>query len=139
MKKNDMETMSDNTILCTEEQTKRAFNLGASIEESIDYHTNGHIITKGYMLNGEVTNKDLDGFGRANTLLIPTAEQMIGWLEKQGDIKVIEVGCSFKWNFRIFNKEHWEIMKHNKVYNSRPEATLAAIDAALDYLEKQKR
>lgn len=69
---------------------------------------------------------------------IPTAKQMIGWLEnvipvsEDLAIKQIIVESYFdgRWNYFIGLKESEEY------YPSRKEATLAAIDAALEYLTK---
>lgn len=131
------------TIYCTEEQTKKAFALGAPIDESIDYHTDGHLITTGYMLNGEVNDKNLDGFGWANILRIPTAEQMIGWLEEQGVVVIlvsiidIDTLC-YRWVIHSCQYDD-DFMDRSDMTYSRKDATLAAIDAALDYLIKNKK
>lgn len=99
--------MMDNyTIRCSDEQTRKARKLGASLE-----YTYGNCGLKHY--------------------INPTAEQMIGWLETQG-ITSIEITFSeeTKWKFEIFG----EIYDYDAPYFSRQEATIAAIDAALDYL-----
>lgn len=66
--------------------------------------------------------------------IIPTAEQMISWLEEKG-ITSIEITFSkeTKWKFEMFS----EIYDFGAPYYSRKEATLAAIDAALEYLSKK--
>lgn len=67
----------------------------------------------------------------------PTAEQMIGWLEEQGlninisynsfdDVKIIVTECSC-----------YKEIANIKWSKSRKGATIAAIDAALDYLTKK--
>lgn len=118
--------MNKYTIYCTSEQVKKALELGAQIEYVDRFNEN---------LPSELIEfTDANGKIKSAEFVIPTAEQMIGWLEEQGDINAIEVGCAYKWGYRIFNKEYWEIMKHNTIYQSRQEATLAAIDAALEYL-----
>ena len=67
------------------------------------------------------------------TCKTPTAEQMIGWLEEQGlhfDFEFITITCC--------------MVQHNGTYlcnpftGTRKEATLAAIDAALEYLSQTK-
>lgn len=104
--------MNRYTIYCTKEQTKKAIELGAPIE-LYDNDKCPHF-------------KWWDNF----EYIIPTAEQMCGWLRCRGmkfyfnditslwqvvyDINIIGQGCSD-------NKE------------------LAAIDAALDYLSKNKK
>lgn len=98
------------TIPCTVEQTKKALELGAPIEVCDNY---------------TITND----FRFYN---IPTAEQIISWLEEQGIfISIVpdtdENTCA----------NHVETKKYslcNEVHLSRKEATLAAIDAALEYL-----
>lgn len=99
------------TIYCTEEQTKKALELGAPIEK-ICYALNEHWQDK-----------------------TPTAEQMIGWLEEQG-ITVEMVKCETHWFARTYSDENTNFNKGR--FFSRKEATLAAIDAALDYLSKLK-
>lgn len=102
--------MNRYTIYCTEEQTKKALELGAPIDSR---------------WIGEEPN--------------PTAEQMIGWLEEQ------EVGCfvykkpdhPFSAIVRVGGVK--EQMIWAKCYSSRKEATLSAIDSALDYLIKNKK
>lgn len=104
-----METFSDYTILCTQEQTIKAIELGAPIEG----------------------------------IFIPTAEQMIGWLEEKGLIfNIVKVTGLFNkaswYGFKIISRRGYT--EYNVVqHHSRPEATLAAIDAALDYLIENKK
>lgn len=101
--------MKQYTIHCTEEQVKKALELGAPIE---------------FETLGGSSNFDM------KYTVTPTAEEMIGWLEEQG------------FYFYIMNDYHWreEVQYCNNWYHSkedlgsRKEATLAAIDAALDYL-----
>lgn len=112
--------MNRYTIYCTESQTKKALELSAPINVSFQFNNPTAIINN-------------------IAYEIPTAERIIGWLEEQGDIKSINVECAYKWHYEIYNKEYWKIMKHNDIYNSRKEATLAAIDAALDYLIKNRK
>lgn len=108
--------MDKYTIYCTAEQTKKAFKLGAPINVS-------SLVTGQY---GEPHAEYI-------TYLNPTAEQMIGWLEEHGF--VIEIILSDEeehpWTFAM-NK-----VKDVCVYDTRKEATLAAIDAALEYLKSR--
>ena len=66
------------TINCTSEQTKKALALGAPIDHS------------------GVPFEDLESLGYSEYYktiiygIIPTAEQMIGWLEEQGEIVIIK-------------------------------------------------
>lgn len=119
--------MNKYTIYCTEEQTKKARELGAPIKATsfptpnrVDYD-DCYVEYKGYYLE------------------IPTAEQMIGWLEKQGIL--VDVSSAFNhtnvkiYGYRIgfgFN----DYVSDAVDYPTRKEATLAAIDAALDYLKE---
>lgn len=107
-----MKTIKDYTIYCTTEQTKKALELGAPIEEF-----------------------NVSSIKGQKSYNYPTAEQMIGWLEEQEDIDLISIcKSSFgDWDYFIFSKTA-EIAVHARVYDSRKEATLAAIDAALEYL-----
>lgn len=76
--------------------------------------------------------------------VLPTAEEMIGWLEEQGVLCDVFPTGDF-WNDRFGMR----IMKKSKILNrfesdainypTRQEATLAAIDAALDCLIKNKK
>lgn len=110
--------MNRYSILCTEEQTKKALELGAPIEEC------------SYSINPHVT------LGGCRCLIIPTAEQMIGWLEQNpriSDIDIFRSGSTY-WAFYVI--KFCGIIESKKEYFSRKEATLVAIDEALDYLAK---
>lgn len=120
------------TIYCTKEQTKKAFELGAPIVTLPNYEE----------LNGFPFVRCKNGNGYP--CQIPTAEQMIGWLEDMGiSVKAV---C-FSWCNE--NKPTWQVHAYQKSTNfwdeiafghsrSYREATLAAIDAALDYLANRK-
>lgn len=119
--------MNQYTIYCTPEQTRKALKLGAPIETYkpiiIDSKAGGSFTTP--------------------TMEIVTAEQMIGWLEVQKYISSIEVSHQYRINkycYYIFDDYGNDIESlDSKIrFNSRPEATLAAIDAALDYLCDKK-
>lgn len=66
-----------------------------------------------------------------------TPEQMIGWLEDQEDILGICIIRDYGWFYQISLKD----APHNfsATFHSRKEASLAAIDAALDYLIKNRK
>lgn len=103
--------MNSYTICCTSEQAKKALELGAPI------------IT--------CENK------RKNTLdiVIPTAEQMIGWLEEQDGIISVEIRKYSKWCYQIaIYDASYDI---SRMFKTRKEATLAAIDVALEYLNNK--
>lgn len=113
--------MEEFTIHCTEEQTKKAMELGAPIEE--DYRHWQDIMFEEKCVRTE------------RQLVPPTAEQMIGWLEDKG-ITVKIVKCDIRWFARPCSCKNTDFNKDG--YCSRKEATLAAIDSALDYLIQKK-
>ena len=113
--------MNKYTIYCTEEQTRKALELGAPIEKHY---------------------KGTDGLTRYYEDVIPTAEEMIGWIEEQGIL--VDTSAAFlhtntpSYLYRIgfrFNDYVSDVVD----YPSRKEATLAAIDAALEYLSRNKK
>lgn len=120
--------MNQYTIYCTKEQTKKALKLGAPIEK-VDTRDK-HMIYYGHLCYPR-TEADYP-------YAIPTAEQMISWLEKQGLIEGITIGYAegIDWFFDVNNLSEPFISTLN--LNSRKEATLAAIDAALEYLLNNK-
>lgn len=119
--------MNQYTIHCTEEQTKKAFELGAPIVTLPNYEE-----FKGFPF---VRCKN----GNEYPCQIPTAEQMIGWLEKQ-NILIEYTRFMGKYACRLLElHDNGERNLHiQTIGSSRQEATLNAIDAALDYLIKMK-
>lgn len=112
-------------IRCTTEQTRKALELGATIDFSSNYYDGFDTIGYSEKYKDKIYAE------------IPTAEQMIGWLEEQGlSIEIFmskrEFSDGFIWCVRVSdeNKNATILLNHND--NSRKEATLAAIDAALD-------
>lgn len=109
--------MNRYTIYCTEEQTRKALELGAPI--LADTH--------------EIKFTDLNGVPfDVDRIVIPTAEEMIGWLNEQGiatdvvfipETKTYKAYCKYKCY----------------ISTNRKEATLAAIDKALEYLTNNKK
>ena len=131
-----MRSISDYTIYCTKEQTKKALELGAPIEKKeIQLCDNARFF---FWYKGVYYN-------------YTTAEQLIGWLEDQEPIKEIAIYRYERlarryWCYDIFDKKGYSLLtdeecfpNHGEGYSSRKEATLAAIDAALDYLIKNKK
>lgn len=104
--------MKQFTIYCTPEQCEKALKLGAPITRV------SHSLGEPF---------------------IPecTAEQMIGWLEEQNLRVTLHVNCFDKWCSRIYTSDVM-LAFITSWFDTRQEATLAAIDAALDYLIKQK-
>lgn len=126
--------MNKYTIYCTEEQTRKALKLGAPI---ISYHN-------AFTTNDIPHYTIEEGNGNCTLYIIPTAEQMFGWLE---DRCISVKAVCFSWCYE--NKPTWQIHAYNEPTDfwdevafghskSCKEATLAAIDAALDYLSKNK-
>lgn len=101
--------MENYTIYCTAEQTMKALDLGAPIDH------------RHYTFDNEFY------------AILPTAEQMIGWLEEQG-IYIHTEAVANSWRYYV--TDGIEYIRHESK-PSRKEAILAAIDAALDYLEKE--
>lgn len=107
-----MKAISDYTIFCTEEQTRKALEVGAPIKATFL----------------DIPNKFKY---QGCDVEIPTAEQMISWLENLGGIEEITVCKTGMW---IWGKNHILIDSSSNC-SSRKESSLAAIDAALKYLE----
>lgn len=130
-----MKTISDYLILCTEAQTKKALELGAPIEYANNF-------------NAYLPHEMIDFVGESGKMecaqfVIPTAEEMTGWLEKKNvycdvfPIETYNVLTAFAFRIYKYNKRGFE---SNVVeYKSRKEAILASIDAALEYLENLKQ
>lgn len=125
--------MDDYTIYCTKKQIKQAFALGAPLEffDMFKYEENS-----------------LPKFVRKNIFDIeefcycPTAEQMIGWLEEQLKGAIAIDKCFYyghrEWIWNISDDYENIIDTNIVVHPSRKKATLAAIDAALEYLTNNK-
>lgn len=132
--------MNNYTIPCTAEQTKKALELGAPIDtEAFANDSRPHTTASNPKRHDFIVN-----------CVIPTTQQMIGWLEEQGFNVVIKAQpfkgcrCSRIWISKIYNinspinyNSYYYI--HYKECFSRKEAILAAIDAALDYLIVNKK
>ena len=119
-----MKTISDYSIYCTPEQTKKALGLGAPIY--VYDKRNSDAIRE-----LDVTLKDKVELPNGLYAEIPIAEQMIGWLEEQ---EKIDFFCIANFGFDLQTTNDGIIAERN--FPSRKEATLAAIDAALEYLVK---
>lgn len=139
-----MGKISDYSIYCTEEQTKKAFELGAPL--SVITAKNEKVI-EAYkaFANGKRKNECtvLDNFQEScgcHLIANPTAEQMIGWLEKQGlwEIQITRKWRYNGWYFYLYNSMGDDLVDFETTYLSRKEVTLAAIDAALNYLIKKR-
>lgn len=125
-----MKSLQDYTIYCTEAQMKKALELGAPIgKKTIEYSVcpqpgSGY---EEYFLE------------ETDELIIPTAEQMVGWLEDSEEIdEIAPIKTGKNWDYVIYMTSSLpDIENLNGTFPTRREALLAAIDAALDYLEKE--
>lgn len=119
--------MNNYTIYCTSEQTRKAFELGAPIEKDCSAH-----------LHDPDRTTYIDDCSYCKYYCNPTAEEMIGWLEKQ--ISFIDVirQENDTWLYIVYPETHSNKNITVKGFSSRKEATLAAINAALDYLSNNK-
>lgn len=116
--------MNKYTLYCTEVQTKKAIGLGAPIEKAETRHD---LYNNKYCFVDDIEP----------AIIIPTAEQMLGWLEKQ------YVYINICWDDSIYYVQIKSVDKGylgigNKIFQTRKEATLAAIDIALEYLVGNK-
>ena len=117
--------MNKYTICCSEEQTHKALNLGAPIKKA---ETRYDLYNERYFF--------IDDEDKAT--IIPTAEEMIGWLEEKIYHIVVVKNKNGTWFYMIYC-ENSLIHEIKSDYTTRKEATLAAIDAALEYLENLNR
>lgn len=135
--------MEKYTIYCNEEQVKKALKLRAPISEAMSRYNS--LLVYERIEQGKETKEYYNNQGIAicgkRTYKSPTAEQMIGWLDEQG----ISIEIYFSRQYALFDWSLFtrrKIIKNNKpeaqYYYTRKEATLAAVDAAFDYLEKAK-
>lgn len=68
----------------------------------------------------------------------PTAEQMIGWLNDKGLLVSIGRNCG-DYCWQVWERSLIVDMSETETISTIKEATLAAIDAALEYLENLKQ
>ena len=116
--------MEQYTIYCKREQTKKAFELGADLTPCRGAKKN--FIFASNRFNSQLSEK----------YCIPTAEQMLGWLEEEEKVREICIQRYGDWVYQIYI--YPDILLDKSGFDSRKEATLAAIDAALEYLTNQK-
>lgn len=122
-----MKTISDYTIYCTLEQTKKALELGAPIETRFDYDENNPIpFSKECVISFMEYAK------------IPTAEEMIGWLEEQGIMININYQLDGYCLISVMTeKEAIKTIIDGSIY--RKTAIITAIDIALEYLNNKSK
>lgn len=122
--------MDKYTIFCTPEQTKKALCLGALID--IKYGSIRH----------RPSLEELKYLFAYNEYwhVIPTAEQMIGWLEENG---ILDIVISRRMSPKTYGYTVWfsenTFVQEKHSFNSRREATLVAITVALEHLENNKQ
>lgn len=126
----EKKVMSDYSLYCTEEQTKKALELGTPLKQ-VFYSVQFDEILKEYHLI-KIEDKLYE---------IPTAEQMIGFFRTKNIHIVIQKDVVDKWSVYGHEIEPIEFTIFDRLtgYNSFKEATLSAIDAALEYLSKNKQ
>lgn len=123
--------MNSYTIYCTEEQVKKALELGASIgKKTIEYS----------VCPQPGSGYEEDFSEETDALIIPTAEQMVGWLEGHEEIdEIAPIKTGKNWDYVIYMTSSLpDIENLDGTFSTRKEATLAAIDTALNYLEKEE-
>lgn len=116
--------MNQYTIYCSAEQTQKAYKLGAPIAKMTEEF---NAVPSCYV-------------DKSNNLFeIPTSEQMISWLEDGLLEEVhIEQDIDSMWSYTIYGNGN-DLFGISNLYPSRKEATIAAIDAALEYLTNNKK
>ena len=124
--------MNNYTIYCTKDQTKKALELGAPIEYELENPINYETLEREPYV---VPRMGEDG---EPILVATTAEQMIEWLEEQEEIDSIEISLNKNWEYFIADY-YGELNMFRIGFYSRKEATLAAIDRALEYLSNNKK
>lgn len=122
------------TIYCTPEQAKKALELGAPISGIMSSTKEDITTIHCFKLNSPIYSDVVEGgFDYAT---IPTAEEMIGWLEEQGILIDLHFYC-VSWDIGVRTKTGHIVSQRLRI-ESRKEATLAAIDAALEYISDEK-
>ena len=145
-----MQTMNDYTIYCTPDQTHKALELGAPIRNFITKEESKRLVKISQEENRvDDYEKELVKYYHQTIIgdmiyCIPTAEQMLGWLEEQGlELRVIKQRYrdgTFAYVFTMIDNDgYFKPHKNNMVYTNRKEATLAAIVSALEYLISKKK
>ena len=118
--------MNKYTIYCTEEQTRKALELGAPINTEINYTRTGSQF-EGIYNDGKTF------------YYLPTAEQILNWLEEHKLQIVITVSSTDRWIPIIYETSSSHPLYIGENTDSRVKATIAAIDAALEYLSDNKK
>lgn len=154
--------MNRYTTYCTPEQVKKALELGAQpeiidsqervdkenerIRDTYGIHSYEYKNVTYYLVEVRYRNSPNVVIVNQVAYKLPTTEQMRGWLRKEHKIHV-RIDCEGSENYvvqlqfinsskdiDVENNNYKGVIGH-KGYPSEPEATLAAIDAALEYLK----
>lgn len=142
-----MKTMSDYTLFCTPEQTRKALELGAPIKEAMSRYNAWNALQRiksGKETYEEYANKGvaiINGKYVVKALTIPTAEQMLGFFRSKNIHIVIQKDVVDDWSAYGHEIAPVEFTVFDRLtgYKSYKEATLAAIDAALEYLIRNNK
>lgn len=153
--------MEKYTIYCTPEQTRKALELGAHPEfvtsqniQDSKYEYIKRNLSLSSFENTRYINVDRE-YGKNPKYVVfnkevyrcPTVEQMLGWLEEQGIAVYAFVDNNEKeytgWSYEVvkdFKNGGWKntLAVPDITFNSYKEATLAAVDVALEYLSNKK-
>lgn len=117
------------TIYCTEEQARKALELGVPIEFEVECPVNLETLERSPYPDIKM-GKDGEPI-----LIIPTAEQTIGWLRTKG--------FKFVLSDEIDGNEgnNWWVAINDKLITQgcSDNKELAAIDAALDWLRNNNK
>lgn len=116
------------TIYCTKGQVRKALKLGLKLDD-LQYAD----------ICDEKIIKLLEEDGFEYYYRIPTGEQMINWIEKQGVNITISNAGDYSCDIWYHTSDGPKYIKNFKKFSTRKMATLAAINAALDYLINNKK
>lgn len=119
--------MNKYTIYCSPEQTRKALELGAPIL----------LVPEEFYTEEKHFRMEIEGENAS--VILPTTQQMIGWLEEQGVIDYyINRDMYDELNYLDTYGFFVDFGKKNRLvgygFSTRKEATLASIDKALEYL-----
>lgn len=127
--------MQDYELRCTAEQTRRAYALGAPINDYdgviYDFDERGCISVEGTPVLEIEQDEKRDWF------YIPTTQQMIGWMREQGVWIYVKGYRQYNTFYACLQKQGLTRAEFTDDFEKPEQAELAAIDVALDYLEKK--
>lgn len=133
--------MTEYNLYCTPEQTRKGLELGAPIKIfGNEYMTRDLVKRAKEEGQIEVIEKEMNRVDHATVIgdlifCIPTAEQIMQWLESKGIKISIMYGydeCG-RWSYDIDGEMYMDLQPIG-TYTSRKEATNAAIEETLNYL-----